>query len=79
MEQSFVLNLAKAWVMQEITEHETSRLGCCRQLGLFLIFSLVCSIRLVGVILDFSFPSNGVLTCLLIQLAFHQHVEEVRD
>ena len=53
--------------------------------GSGFIFGLLANGRALRVVIflgagvDFAIPAHGVLTCLLIELALHQHVKEVAD
>ena len=70
MEEGFVLDCRKAWVMQEVAVHECSRfLG---HSGRELVDGIIIFILLIRVLNHL----NTIVTCLLVKLSLHQNVKE---
>ena len=91
MEEGLVLDLSETCVVQEVAEHETTRLvlqpflllehstvfggGFAAFPSAFLFLLGVFEVLLISILL----VRNGVLACLLIQFTFHEYVEEHGD
>ena len=88
MEERLVLDLRQALVVQVVAEHEAAWLICQAvdaldaQLATTVVRRLLldCLLRLfdVAVLLCILLVRNGVLSRLLVELAFHKDVEEER-
>lgn len=92
MEESLVLDVGQARMMQEITEHECAwlvlhtrlleeLLRCATSVAaLTATIGVVIVIKvrvLVHVFISILLVGNGVLSCLLVKMTLHEDVEEV--
>ena len=77
-------------MVQEVAEHERSRFvyhaWLCLEFTLAIIAALATTVRivvvvqirlLIHVVFGVFFVANGILTCLLVQVALHENIKEV--